>query len=143
MAALVKCSAKPLLSTTKVAKPSVRVSRLASPVLPSRGTRVVARAESGDDFDAVLAKYADKFEKSENKTAIVGYTAAAAGALIFAEWLIHKPILDFLLGFPIQLLGLAVLPVLGVRYFVDNKDVGKDVEDVTQRIAKLLPGLDK
>ena len=42
--------------------------------------------------------------------------------------LIHLPALDILLGFPVQLLGLLALPYLGIRYLVDNKDVGQDLE---------------
>ena len=49
-------------------------------------------------------------------------------ALFTAEWLIHLPLLDFLLGFPVQLLGLFMLPYLGLRYLVDGGDVNKDVE---------------
>ena len=36
-----------------------------------------------------------QFEKSENKVAIVGYSAGALGAFVFAEWLIHLPGLNF------------------------------------------------
>lgn len=33
-----------------------------------------------------------------------------------------------LLGFPVQLIGVLSLPVLGMRYLVDKEDIGKDVE---------------
>lgn len=39
-----------------------------------------------------------QFEKSENKPAIIGYSAAALGAFFTAEWLIHLPLLDFVSG---------------------------------------------
>jgi hypothetical protein len=45
-----------------------------------------------------------------------------------------------LLGFPIQLLGLLMLPYLGIRYLVDGGDVAKDVETYTSTITKKLPG---
>lgn len=34
-----------------------------------------------------------------------------------------------LLGFPVQLIGLLALPYLGVRWFVDGEDAGKDIEE--------------
>lgn len=94
---------------------------------------MAAQATKDFDFDALLATAADKFEKSENKTAIVGYGAAAATAILTAEWLIHLPLLDFLLGFPIQLLGLLMLPYLGIKYFVEGDDYTKDAETALVR----------
>jgi hypothetical protein len=38
-----------------------------------------------------------------------------------------------ILGFPIQLLGLLMLPYLGVRWFVDGESAGKDIEAATVR----------
>lgn len=35
-----------------------------------------------------------QFEKAENKPIVIGYIAAAAFALITAEWLIHLPALN-------------------------------------------------
>lgn len=40
-----------------------------------------------------------------------------------------------ILGFPVQLVGLLTLPYLGVRWFVDGKSAGKDVEDAVVSIA--------
>jgi hypothetical protein len=34
-----------------------------------------------------------------------------------------------ILGFPVQLVGLLALPYLGVRWFVDGKSAGKDIEE--------------
>lgn len=39
-----------------------------------------------------------------------------------------------LLGFPVQLLGLLVMPYLGVRWFVDGQSAGKDIEDAAVRL---------
>ena len=43
-----------------------------------------------------------------------------------------------LLGFPIQVLGLLVLPWLGVRYLVDKKDFGSEVSStaVSRHVTK-------
>ncbi len=35
-----------------------------------------------------------QFEKSNNKAAIVGWTAAGVGAFFVTEWLLHLPLLD-------------------------------------------------
>lgn len=48
-----------------------------------------------------------------------------------------------LLGFPVQLLGLVLLPYLGVRYLADGGDVAKDVEAAAGSVIKKLPGLEK
>lgn len=112
-------------------------------VAPQRQARsVVVKAES-EDFDAYLNKMAEKFEKTENKPVVIGYVAAAAFAFITAEWLIHLPVLDFLLGFPVQLVGLLALPYLGVRWFVDGQSAGKDIEEAVGKVVSKLPGLDK
>jgi hypothetical protein len=83
----------------------------------------------------VLAKYADRWEKAENKGAIIGGFAAAATALVVGEWVIHLPLLNVLLGFPVQLLGLFVMPPLAVRYLVGGKSVEKDVEEQVGKIV--------
>lgn len=101
------------------------------------------RAEGGFDFDSALASLADKFESSPNKIAISGWTVGIAIGILFAEWLIHRPLLNILLGFPIQLLGLLTLPYLGVRYYVDK--TGKPADDfnsAAKTVIKKLPGLE-
>lgn len=52
--------------------------------------------------------------------------------------LIHLPLLNFLLGFPIQLLGLALLPYFGVKYFVEKDSIKGDAGDAfVSRLALL------
>lgn len=75
-----------------------------------------------------------QFEKSDNKAAIVGYTAAAAGLFFFTEWLIHLPGLNLILGFPIQLVGVLALPLLYVRYGIEGGNILDDVGDATVRV---------
>lgn len=107
-------------------------------------TRATADEEVKVDFDKVIADIGDKFEASDNKATIVAYSAAAVFALWVSEWLIHLPLLDFLLGFPIQLLGLATLPYLGVKYLVEKDgDITSDAGRAIKKVAKQLPGLDK
>eukprot|EP00878_Enallax_costatus_P019348 GHUV01020411.1.p1 GENE.GHUV01020411.1~~GHUV01020411.1.p1 ORF type:complete len:151 (+),score=32.72 GHUV01020411.1:69-521(+) len=113
---------------------------LCSPLRPARS--VLVKAE-GEDFDALLNKMADKFEKTENKPIVIAYVAAAVFAFFAAEWLIHLPALDILLGFPVQLVGLLALPYLSVRWFVDGEDAGKDIEEYAGKIVSKLPGLEK
>ena len=64
-------------------------------------------------------------------------------AIFIGEWLIHLPVLNALLGFPVQFIGLLALPYLGVRYLVDGGSVSKDAEAYVDSIVKKLPGLDK
>ncbi|KAF6261659.1 hypothetical protein COO60DRAFT_1500622 [Scenedesmus sp. NREL 46B-D3] len=116
-------------------------SRIARPT-PQHNAGVVARAES-KDLDAYLAEWADKFEKAENKPVVIGWVSAAVAAFFIAEWLIHLPALDVVLGFPVQLVGLLALPYLGVRWLVDGNDASKDIEAAAGTIIKKLPGLEK
>eukprot|EP00877_Chromochloris_zofingiensis_P008242 jgi/Chrzof1/3671/Cz13g04150.t1 len=113
----------------------------------NRASMVITRAgegsTSGDDFDAFLNKLANKWEKSENKPIVVGYVAAALFAFYISEWLIHLPGLNYLLGFPVQLFGLLLLPYYGIRWFVDGGDFNKDLESYTAKIVEKLPGLNK
>lgn len=99
------------------------------------------KAEDLDQILAGWAGWAEKFEKAENKPVVVGWIAGALSAFIVTEWLIHLPVLDFLLGFPVQLIGVLALPVLISRYVLDGKDVLKDAGDVVSDITKKLPGL--
>jgi hypothetical protein len=93
------------------------------------------------DMDQILADWAEKFEKTENKPVVVGWVAGSFSAFIVTEWLIHLPALDILLGFPVQLLGVLSLPLIITRYVLDGKDAMKDAGDLVSDIAKRLPGL--
>ncbi|GAX72658.1 hypothetical protein CEUSTIGMA_g114.t1 [Chlamydomonas eustigma] len=102
----------------------------------------ISRATKEDqDFDALLNTFAEKFEKVENKPVVIGYVVAAVCALIVAEWLIHLPALDVVLGFPVQLLGLVLSPILAFRYIVDKKDATTDIVEIVADLSKKLPGL--
>lgn len=68
-----------------------------------------------------------QFENSNNKPVVVGYTIGAVAAFFTAEWLIHLPGLDILLGFPVQLIGVLVLPYLAVKYLANGESVLDDV----------------
>ena len=92
-------------------------------------------------MDQLLANWADKFEKTENKPVVIGWIAAVLSSFIATEWLIHLPVFDFLLGFPVQLIGVLSLPILVTRYVLDGKDAVKDAGDVVLDITKRLPGL--
>lgn len=71
------------------------------------------------------------------------WVAAAFFAIVVAEWLIHVPLFNVLLGFPIQFIGLVVTPYLALRYYVDKEgtplaDAEASVHSLTQ--LGLLPG---
>ena len=108
----------------------------------ARPTRsVVARAK---DFDSILADFASEFEKypQDKKVAVAGWGAAALGAFVFAEKIMHTVVFDFLIGGPVQMLGLLALPGIALK-FIDGKDLAGEAGDYVNSIAKRLPGLDK
>jgi len=127
-----------------------KAAHIVSPSLKSlsvarrTGSALIARAESGGseemDFDSLLAKLSDKFDKIEDKPTAIGIGVGALLAFFFVEWLIHLPILDILLGFPAQLLGVLMGPYLLVRYLVDKEDLSQDVEAVVAKVVGVLPG---
>ncbi|EIE26783.1 hypothetical protein COCSUDRAFT_64655 [Coccomyxa subellipsoidea C-169] len=107
------------------------------------GSRLITRAETKDvDFDSLLSGLADKFEKSDKKAAIVGWTAAGVGAFFITEWLLHLPLLDALLGFPVQLIGVAALPYFYVKYAVEGDSIVDDLGAAAKKVTKELPGLE-
>lgn len=94
------------------------------------------------DFDTILMETANKFENAKNKPAIVGWALAAFSAITVAEWLIHLPGLNFLLGFPVQFIGLIATGNLFLRYYVDKQgDPMTDIEELVNNVSKRLPGL--
>ena len=103
-----------------------------------------------------------QFESADNKPVVITYGVAALLALLFTEWFIHLPALDVvrqptsqwvsqlthsmfvqLLGFPIQLVGVLITPLLILRYTVDKEDWYADVEGVLEKVTSSLPGLKK
>jgi hypothetical protein len=125
-------------------------SRVTSPNLaPARRARASTptapppRAQ-GKDFDAILADFAEDFEKMDTnkKVAVLGWGTAALGAVALGEKLMHSVVLDVLLGGPIQLLGLLALPGIVLKA-IDGKDLVAEAGEYVSSIAKRLPGLDK
>jgi len=108
-----------------------------------RGMVVKSAAKDEIDFDKFLIIIATKWEEADNKAVVVGYSAAAVAAFFISEWFIHLPVLDFLLGFPVQLVGLLVLPYLLTRWLVDSKDWYEDVSGATGYLVSKLPYLEK
>ncbi|CAL5225357.1 g8160 [Coccomyxa viridis] len=123
-----------------------------SPMLPStqqmRGMRalpgrsVVMSAQKDTDFDSILTSLADKFEKTEKKPAVIGWTAAAVGAFFLTEWLIHLPLLNVLLGFPLQLVGVLSLPWAYLKYVDEGDSIVDDLGSAAKKVTRKLPGLE-
>jgi hypothetical protein len=55
-----------------------------------------------------------QFEKSENKPVVIGYVAAAAAAILIAEWFIHLPVLNAVRAVGPHIPLSKLLPVLGL-----------------------------
>ena len=116
--------------------------RAAAAPLPRRSAPAPPLA--GKDLDTILADFAKDFEAypSDKKVAVAGWAAAGLGAFVFAEKLMHTVVLDVLLGFPIQMVGLLALPGLAMKV-LDGKDLVEEGGAYLSAIAKRLPGLDK
>lgn len=138
-------AAKQQASLARASRASVRVCKplVALPARVATRPVCVKAAESDGGLDDFLIKFANKWEEADNKPVVAAYGVGALAALFITEWFIHLPLLDFLLGFPAQLVGVLVGPVLAVRYLVDKEDFGADVEAFAGKLSDLLPGLKK
>jgi len=122
-----------------------RAARLAPAPRRAAPTRPrAAVAPRAKDLDTVLADFAAEFEQypQDRKVATAGWAAAGLGAVVLGEKIMHTVVFDVLLGFPIQLLGLLVLPGLVVKA-LDGKDLVEEGGAYVSSLAKRLPGLDK
>merc|ERR1711865_570215 len=93
------------------------------------------------DPEAFVKKFSDKFEASENQPVVIGYGVGFLVALYIVESLIHLPLLNILVGFPLEVLGLCSAGVLGYKYFAEDGKPEEDLDATLTKIAKELPGL--
>ena len=112
--------------------------------LPIRRTQqsmpvIVAATPS---FDELLAQGAEAFEKSDNKVAVAGWASAASFVYFHLLILAGKGLLGhFFIGFPLEALGAAVLPLVVTRWVLDKKSWYDDASEIVKDVSKRLPGL--
>jgi len=100
----------------------------------------VVSAEEEVDFDAILAKGAEAWEKVDNKPVVAGYSVALLVATFFALKFTHLPVIDILIGVPLEVLGIFSAVFLGYRYVKEDGDAYKDVTTFLKKITADLPG---
>lgn len=76
----------------------------------------------------------------EKKFVVVGYAAALLVGLYFVESLIHLPILNLVVAFPLELLGVSTAGVLALRYTVEGVNVQDDIDAAVAKVEATLPG---
>ena len=74
---------------------------------------------------------------------VVGYSVGLLVGLYFVESFIHLPVLNLVIGFPLELLGVCSAGALGLRYLKQGVDPMGDVKDVVSTLENTLPGLKK
>lgn len=117
-----------------------RVAGRKAPRSAGRATAVAARAEARD-FDSLLELGAEKWEKAENKPVLVGYGVGGLVALSITETVVHAPVLNVLLGFPLELLGILSAGSLALRYLKEGEDPLEDLGKLGDTLSDTLPGL--
>ena len=118
---------------------SLPLRRSISSSKKSTPSAIVAATPS---FDELLAKGAEAFEKSDNKVAVAGWASAASFVYFHLLIIAGKGILgSFFVGFPLEALGAAVLPLVVTRYVLDKKSWYEDAEELVKDVSKRLPGL--
>lgn len=124
----------------RVASLPIRRSRSSSLASPNSKSPIAVSATPS--FDELLAKGAEAFEKSDNKVAVAGWASAASFVYFHLLIIAGKgPLGGFFVGFPLEALGAAALPLLVTRYVLDKKDWYDDASEVVKDVAKRLPGL--
>lgn len=122
-----------------VASLPMRRSLASSKSNKAPNSTVVAATPS---FDEILSKGAEAFEKSDNKVAVAGWTSLASFVYFHLLIAAGKGILgNFFIGFPLEALGAAALPVVVTRYFLDKKSWYDDATEIVKDVSKRLPGL--
>jgi len=114
--------------------------RAARPARIAGRSSLVVSAGEEVDFDAILARGAEAWDKSDKKVAVVGYSIATLVGLYVIESIAHLPVLNVLIGVPLELLGIFSAGALGYRYLKENQDPFADISDFTGKVTKDLPG---
>jgi hypothetical protein len=111
-------------------------------------TRSVAPARSAVQVRAaninteeLLIKAQRTWDTVENKPVVVGYSVGLLVGLYFVESLIHLPVLNLVIGFPLELLGVMSAGALALRYTVEGVDPTTDLAKVQATLQDTLPGL--
>ncbi len=73
---------------------------------------------------------APQFDKLENKPVVIGYGVGLLVGLYFVESLIHLPVLNLVIGFPLELLGVMSAGALALRYLKQGGDAEADLSSV-------------
>jgi len=86
----------------------------------------------------------DLVDKVPNKDTVALYGIGALVALGVTDGIINLPLLNILIGAPVQILGFVTALALGVRYFKEGGDAGKDAKGLALKLNGLVPeGLPK
>ena len=79
-----------------------------------------------------------------NKDTVILYGVGALVALGVTDGIINLPLLNILLGAPVQILGFVTALALGVRYLKEGGDVTSDAKGLAVKLNGLVPeGLPK
>jgi len=74
-----------------------------------------------------------QWEKSDAKAAVVGYSLLVLFVVYLTESLVHLPLLNVLLGVPLELLGLTSAAALAYKYTQEGGDPIDDLSALTVR----------
>ncbi len=122
-----------------------RPRRQPLPRAPARLARAAARMRHSPRALTAsrLASRAPQWEAADNKPVLAGYGVGLLVGLYFVESLIHLPVLNLVIGFPLELLGVMSAGALALRYLKQGGDAEADVSAVAASLADTLPGLKK
>ena len=74
---------------------------------------------------------------------VAGYGVGLLVGLYFVESFIHLPVLNLVIGFPLELLGVMSAGALALRYLKQGGDVEADASALAAQLQDTLPGLKK
>ena len=82
-----------------------------------------------------------QWDKAEPKPIIAAYGVGLLVGLYFVESFIHLPVLNLVIGFPLELLGVVSAGALALRYLKQGGDIEADVNGIAATLKDTLPGL--
>lgn len=87
---------------------------------------------------------ADAIAAVPNKEVVLAYGIGSLVALAIVDGIINLPLLNVLIGAPVQILGFVTALALGVRYLNDGKDAKAEAKELLLKLNGLVPeGLPK
>ena len=121
------------------AKVAFAAGALAAPFVYLNKEEVLLDEDGAISTEKALGKVSGVVDSLPNKETLLGYGVGGLVALGIVDGLINLPLLNILVGAPVQILGFVTALSLGVRYLVDGKDAKSEAKGFASTLLAALP----